>query len=86
MSGALVYDDYVSFYNKKIILGLDPFNEQIQPSSVDLSLSNECYEIKTSFLSPKNKVREKLVNTKKFYDPVLNAYQEEPINIDKYLL
>ena len=44
----------------KIILGLDQFKKQIQPSSVDLSLSNECYEIKTSFLSPKNKVRDKL--------------------------
>ena len=60
MSGALVYDDYVAFYNKRIILGLDQFKKQIQPSSVDLSLSNECYEIKTSFLSPKNKVRDKL--------------------------
>ena len=37
---------------------------QIQPSSIDLSLSEECYEIKTSFLSPDNKVREKL---KKIY-------------------
>ena len=32
-----------------------------------------------------DKVREKLENFKKFYDPVLNAYQEEPINIDKYI-
>ena len=28
--------------------------DQIQPSSLDLTLSNECYEIKYSFLSPKN--------------------------------
>ena len=30
---------------------------QIQPSSVDLTLSEECYEINASFLSSKNKVR-----------------------------
>ena len=32
-----------------------------------------------------DKVAEKLKNIKKFYDPVLNAYQEEPINIEHYL-
>ena len=34
--------------------------EQIQPSSLDLSLSEECYEVKHSFLPFNSKVRSKL--------------------------
>lgn len=60
MNGALVYDDYLSLLKKKIITGLQSNKSQIQPSSVDLSLSEECYEIKTSFLSPNCRVRDKL--------------------------
>tara|TARA_Y100001970_G_scaffold6103_1_gene6956 strand:+ start:15722 stop:16780 length:1059 start_codon:yes stop_codon:yes gene_type:complete len=60
MTGALVYDDYKTLYKNKRIQNLISPNSQIQPSSVDLSLSDECYEIKTSFLSPKTKVRKKL--------------------------
>ena len=60
MSGALVFDDYLDLVNQKKITGLIDKKLQIQPSSVDLSLSNECYEIKASFLSPKTKVRNKL--------------------------
>ena len=64
MNGTLVYEDYISLYNNNKITSLH-FNEsQIQPSSVDLSLSEECYEIKTSFLSPDNKVRDKLKKIK----------------------
>ena len=37
-------------------------NDQIQPSSLDLTLSNECYEIKYSFLAHKTEVRNKLEN------------------------
>ena len=60
MNGALVYDDYQNLCkNNKIILTKNNSN-QIQPSSLDLSLSNECYEIKASFLSPKSTVRKKL--------------------------
>ena len=62
MNGALVYEDYISLYKENKILGLISHKSQIQPSSIDLSLSNECYEIKTSFLSPKKKVRDKLKN------------------------
>ena len=62
MDGALVYEDYISLCKKNKILGLISHESQIQPSSIDLSLSNECYEIKTSFLSPKKKVRDKLKN------------------------
>ena len=41
--------------------------------------------IKLYDLKSLDKIREKLDNIKKFYDPVLNAYQEELINIDKYI-
>ena len=64
MSGTLVYNDYLSLYNNNKIKGSTFKKSQIQPSSVDLSLSEECYEIKTSFLSPDSKVRDKL---KKIY-------------------
>ena len=64
MHGTLVYEDYLSLYNDNKIKSLRFKKSQIQPSSIDLSLSEECYEIKTSFLSPDNKVREKL---KKIY-------------------
>ena len=60
MSGTLVYNDYLSLFNSNKIKSLSFKNSQIQPPSVDLSLSEECYEIKTSFLSPENKVRDKL--------------------------
>ena len=69
MNGALVYEDYISLYKEKKILGLVSYKLQIQPSSIDLSLSNECFEIKTSFLSPKKKVRDKLKN---FYTKKIN--------------
>jgi len=60
MNGTLVYEDYLSLYNSNKIKGLRFKKSQIQPSSIDLSLSEECYEIKTSFLSPDSKVRDKL--------------------------
>ena len=60
MNGALVYDDYLSLLKKNQITGLKDNITQIQPSSIDLSLSDECYEIKTSFLSPNSRVRDKL--------------------------
>ena len=64
MNGTLVYEDYLSLVNRNKIKSLTFEKSQIQPSSIDLSLSEECYEIKTSFLSPDNKVRDKL---KKIY-------------------
>jgi len=60
MNGTLVYEDYLSLYNNNKIKSLSFKKSQIQPSSIDLSLSEECYEIKTSFLSPDKKVRDKL--------------------------
>ena len=69
MNGTLVYEDYLSLYNNNKIKGLFFKKSQIQPSSIDLSLSEECYEIKTSFLSPDSKVRDKL---KKIYVKKIN--------------
>ena len=69
MSGTLVYEDYIQLYKNKKIQGSNFKKLQIQPSSVDLSLSDECYEIKNSFLSPDKKVRDKL---KKIYTKKIN--------------
>ncbi len=60
MKGSLVYQDYINLINKKFIITEDYKNTQIQPSSIDLSLSEECYEVKHSFLSYNSKVRNKL--------------------------
>ena len=60
MNGSLTHIDYLNLIQKNEIIS--PFfkNDQIQPASIDLSLSNECYEVKYSFLCPQNKVRNKL--------------------------
>ena len=42
--------------------------------------SIKLYDLKSS-----DKIKEKLENIKKFYDPVLNAYHEEVIDIDQYI-
>ncbi len=62
MNGSLVYQDYVNLIKKKYVINKNILKTQIQPSSLDLSLSNECYEIKYSFLSYNSKVRNKLKN------------------------
>ena len=49
MNGSLVYQDYINLINKKLIITENIKKNQIQPSSMDLSLSNECYETKHSF-------------------------------------
>ena len=58
-NGSLIHKDYTYLYNKRIILNLIN-SSQIQPSSVDLTLSKECYEIYASFLSSTNNVRDNL--------------------------
>ena len=58
MNGTFIYEDYLSLYNNNRIKSLHFIKSQIQPSSIDLSLSEECYEIKTSFLSPDRKVKD----------------------------
>ncbi len=60
MNGALVYKDYINLINKSYIITENIKINQIQPSSIDLSLSDECYEVKYSFLSYNSKVRDKL--------------------------
>ncbi|MDC3083231.1 2'-deoxycytidine 5'-triphosphate deaminase [Pelagibacteraceae bacterium] len=51
MYGSLVYQDYINLINRNFIIAENIIKNQIQPSSIDLSLSEECYEIKYSFLS-----------------------------------
>ncbi len=62
MIGALVYHDYLKLIKKNNIIFNKISNKQIQPSSIDLTLSSECYQICHSFLCPKNVVRNKLEN------------------------
>ena len=58
--GSLIHEDYHQLVDKKYILFNNFANNQIQPSSIDLTLSDECYEISASFLSPFKNVREDL--------------------------
>ncbi len=62
MNGSLTYKDYLGLIKKKEIISLGYNKDQIQPSSIDLTLSDECYEIKYSFLASNTKVRDKLEN------------------------
>ena len=62
MSGALTFDDYKKLISEKKLFSKNKKKIIIQPSSVDLSLSNECYEISSSFLSPYKSVRNKLLS------------------------
>ena len=60
MNGSLVFIDYINLIKKNYIITENINIQQIQPSSIDLSLSDECYEVKHSFLSYNSKVRDKL--------------------------
>ena len=60
LSGSLVYEDYIKLFKNNGIISESFSISQIQPSSVDLSLSDECYEIKASFLSPNKNIRDNL--------------------------
>ena len=60
--GSLTYNDYKELIDLNIIFSNKFINDQLQPSSIDLTLSSECYKIKSSFLSPNSKVRNKLQN------------------------
>ena len=62
--GSLAYSDYLNLYRRNNIINKNFEIHQIQPSSVDLTLSDECYEINVSFLSISNNVRECLKNIK----------------------
>ena len=60
MNGSLTHLDYLDLFNSKEIESPFLNDSQIQPASLDLTLSNECYEIEYSFLCPQTKVRNKL--------------------------
>jgi len=63
-NGSLIHEDYLNLIKDRIISSEDLSISQVQPSSVDLTLSHECYEISASFLSSSNKVRENLKKIK----------------------
>tara|TARA_B100000575_G_scaffold290868_1_gene295450 strand:- start:1108 stop:2175 length:1068 start_codon:yes stop_codon:yes gene_type:complete len=74
MIGSLTHQDYHKLVMSNHITSANFNIDQIQPSSIDLSLSEECYEIKYSFLPNKVKVKDKLedliikkINLKKKY-------------------
>ena len=60
MNGSLTFDDYEKLIKNKEIISLNYNKRRTQPSSIDLTLSSECYELRFSFLSPKGKIRNKL--------------------------
>ena len=59
-NGSLNYDDYTKLLNNNKIISNSFYKNQIQPSSFDLTLSEEAYEIRASFLSPNSKIRDKI--------------------------
>ena len=71
--GSLIYNDYKKLIKNKNIISQNNFNNQIQPSSLDLTLSEEGYEVKASFLSANGKVRERL---KKIFIKKINLEKE----------
>ena len=60
--GSLIHEDYHQLVDRKYIRSNNFNNNQIQPSSIDLTLSEECYEISASFLSSSRNIREGLKN------------------------
>ena len=73
-NGSLTYQDYLELFENKKITSSNFSLKQLQPSSIDLTLSEECYQINKSFLSPQNRIRDKLsqifvkkINLKKKY-------------------
>ena len=60
MRGSLTFSDYKKLIKSKQIITNHNTEKRIQPSSMDLTLSNECYELKYSFLSPTGRIRNKL--------------------------
>ena len=66
LEGSITFDDYTKFFEKKVISSKYYDKKQIQPSSIDLTLSDECFEVSSSFLSNNDKIKNKLRNfTKK---------------------
>ena len=77
MIGSLIFDDYKILLSNNKLQGNGNIHNQIQPSSIDLTLSEECYEIKSSFLSPKKRLRDKLT------DMIINKIDLSKKNIFK---
>ena len=81
----LPYHKQLDKINESILTGEDKIGttaKGIGPAYQDKvgRKSIKLYELKSL-----DKIKEKLESIKKFYDPVLNAYQEDTINIDQYL-
>ena len=52
-------EQIINLIKKKYIISYKPlFKNQIQPASLDLTLSNKCFRIKASFIPNKNKISE----------------------------
>lgn len=64
LKGSLIYEDYLNLIKNKLIVSKNISTKQIQPSSIDLTLSNECYQINASFLSINCNVRKSLKDIK----------------------
>ena len=62
MIGSLIHEDYLKLFESKKIISPFLKHDQIQPASFDLTLSDECYEIKYSFVCHDSTVRKKLHN------------------------
>ena len=81
----LPYHKQLDKINESILTGEDKIGttaKGIGPAYQDKvgRKSIKLYDLKSS-----DKIKEKLENIKKFYDPVLNAYHEEVIDIDQYI-
>ena len=65
--GALAAQQIMALYERSCIKCVQPLTEQqIQPASMDLRLSNKCWEVEASFLpGHKTTVRQKLSELKK---------------------
>ena len=72
--GSLVYEDYKYLIKNNNIIYKQYAVSQIQPSSFDLTLSKECYEIEASFLSANSPIRKKLKNIIKKKINLENSY------------
>ena len=62
--GSLTYEDYIELFRCGKISSLSFSSKHIQPSSVDLTLGDECYEVNASILSANGSVRDNLEKVK----------------------
>ena len=82
--GSLIYEDYIFLKeDKQIIFNNSLYKNQIQPASIDLTISEECYQISSSFLSSNQKVKDKVKN---FIIKKINLEEGYTIKKDKIYL